>query len=179
MPNPLLTLYIDIPNPMLYCFIHSIFRSTPDGLIVDSTTATGSVICALTQSTNAKYAYTKTSNTITLILPTSNFNRHLFGKFLHLHPDDADRVMMVLTREFRLTFSTYIYEAISVGFSKKQAVELFISDHNLTDISTAYETLTKRRQRATKHAIHNFNQKLRQMSYDSSKKFRKKHYFNK
>lgn len=174
MPNPLLTLYIDVPDPMLYCFLHSIFRTTPDGLVVDSSTATGSVICALTQSTNAKYAYTKTPNTITLILPTSNFNRHLFGKFLHLHPDDAVRVMMVLAREFRLVFSTYMYEALNIGLSKKQSVELFISDHNLTDIPTAYETLTKRRQRSTKYAIRNFNQKLRQMSYDSSKKFRKK-----
>lgn len=174
MPNPPLTLYIDIPDPMLHCFIHSIFRPTPNGLMVDSNTATGSVICALTQSTTAKYIYPKTSNTITLILPTSNFNRHLFGKFLHLHPNDAVRVMMVLTREFRLVFSTYMYEALNIGLSKKQAVELFISDHNLTDISTAYETLTKRRQRSSKYAIRNFNQKLRQMSYDSSKKFRKK-----
>lgn len=174
MPNPLLTLYVDITDPMLYCFMHSIFRSTCDGLVVDSTTATGSVICALAEVVESKLAYAKTPHTVSLILPASNFNRHLIGRFLYLSNDNATKVLLVLIREFKLTFSAYVYEGLNAGLTKKQAVELFIEDYNLTNIPTAFETLTKRRQRATKYAIGNFNKKLRQMTYDTSKKVQKK-----
>lgn len=174
MPNPPLTLFVDIPDPMLYCFINSIFHNTPDGLMVDSNTATGSVICALVKVSRSKCTYTKTPDTISLILPASNFNRNLIGRFLYIDNDDIAKVLMILAREFKLIFSTYVYEALCAGLTKKQAVELFIEDYNLTDIPTTFETLTKRRQRTTKYAINNFNQKLRQMTYDTSKKVRKK-----
>lgn len=168
------TLLLDIHNPLLFCYAQCLFKKRNGALLAHRTTATGSVICSLAQISTIKPIHRLTERTVTIIIPQSNAIRPLLGRFAFLSEDDAQIVIGVLGREFKLAFAEYINEGTMAGLPKRQIVELFIQDHNLGSVPTALETLIKRRQRITGYAIDNFNTKLRKMAYNNSQKAKKR-----
>lgn len=168
------TLLLDIPNPLLFQYAQVLFKKRKNAMLASRTTATGAVICSLVQTSATKPTHRIADHTITMVIPQSNILRPLFGRFAFLSSDDAQIVMQVLSREFKLAFAEYLNEGTMAGLSKKQIIELFIRDHNLESIPTVYETLTKRRQRITGYSVDNFNAKLRKMAYNSSQKAKKR-----
>lgn len=176
MPKRIITLQLEIKDPLLRAFFFgSICQRTPDGYMVSTLTITGAVICALAEAVNSPSATKGTINTVSVLLPSSNINSRLLGRFLYLHPDNATKVRLVLKREFNLAFSSNLFLGLSSGLSRKKTIELFIAQYNLDDIPTAFETLNKKRQRNTEANVRHLTNRLQHLALYQVRKVIKPH----
>lgn len=76
-------------------------------------------------------------------LPDCDATQHLRDKFLYVGPGDESRLDYVLRALFHMDLINYYQWAISFGYQKKEAVEMFIVSRKLIS-ADPYEAIHKR-----------------------------------
>lgn len=162
---------IRIKDPILRCYLSSLFEKYEDGYCVNLNTWTGAAICAQVREAPKPELYSKEDKTLVrFIMPKSRFMDPLRGKFIYAPAEAQTLINSILKREFDYNFFTFCTELRMRGLKLKDIIPLFIYENKLDVFDGDIETLKKRYYRKEIEQLQKLTETLRQKVYFKLKK---------
>lgn len=165
-------LKVKIYDPILRCYLNSLFERHNDGYIASTTTLTGAAICSLVKACDAPRADT-TPDMVKVVLPYNFYTEQFRAKFLTLSADAEQMVNVTLKKEFDINFLAFCTEMKIHGMKFKDIIPLFITVNKLDIIDGDIEMLKKRYYRTELKLMSKTKELLRQKAYYAFREIRK------
>lgn len=157
-------LYIKIPDPILRCYLGTLFKPRDGGYAVTMETLTGVAICSQARESQRPITAdaARDRSVVKLFLPQSYCVENLRGRFVYLPAPAQMMVNAALKKEFDIHFLTYCTEMRMQGHKLRDIIPLFIDENKLDVFDGDIETLKKRYYRKEVELLRKLNEKLRQ-----------------
>lgn len=140
-----MTVYFRAESQMLTDYIHYLFPpQEKDGpCVVNGCHMLGRLLAAHCRASPLRPEVPAGENVMQLKIPSNDTTRHLIGHFLYIPQNEMPCLNMAIKAVFELDLKLYYAHASSLGFSKRDIIEAFITSRGLINADPS-EALHKR-----------------------------------